>query len=332
MHAQPHHHIKPGNEPTLAANSTNVTDFFTRIELWFDLAHIRDDAERIKRAVLNVKSSTITTQWFSHANTLSHPPTWEYFKEKINVYARGHAARAKALDSLSSCVQGTGTIDSYIARYNRLVADAGLPLTDVQVIKGFLRGISDSTLRTVLARTSDHNPWTSLDALTDAASNLVVDGGIGRRPKQQQNTNPRSSHAKTGVTGRDKPRHDKDKSHGAAAAQHRGRGRGFKRRGGSSNKGRGGAGAIRNMVQDEFRKLHAANSVRHTDRGRGRGKGRGRGGGRHGGDYGAPADYYGYDDSQYFHEGGYGAAGPAPKYQRRDDDADAGAAAGGSRY
>ncbi len=110
---------KPFAEPTLDVHG-DPNDFFTRIELVFDMNHTPLD-QRITRAVLKIKSTVITSQWFQYVNAAKRPVTWQEFKEQILLYTRGHNIGLKAMDNLSSCVQGFSSVDAYAARYSKLV-------------------------------------------------------------------------------------------------------------------------------------------------------------------------------------------------------------------
>jgi hypothetical protein len=166
--------LKPPPEPTLVAGSRNISDFFQRYELFFTIANVPDD-QRVHRAALSIKSPAVTSQWFAFVDNLGRPPTWQDFKEQVTIYTRGHAAQAKAADDLAACVQGNSSVDAYAAKYTKLTTDAGYPLTDARVVKGFLQGLRDNNFRTVLTGLApNRQAWPNLTDLVSAASQLAV--------------------------------------------------------------------------------------------------------------------------------------------------------------
>jgi len=166
--------LKPPTEPTLPVGSRNIGDFFARYELFFTLANVPED-QRVHRAALSIKSPAVTSQWFAFVDNLGRPPTWSDFKQQVTIFTRGHAAQAKAADDLSACVQGNASVDAYAARYTKLATDAGYPLTDARVVKGFLQGLRDDNFRTVLTGLApNRQPWACLTDVVSVASQLAV--------------------------------------------------------------------------------------------------------------------------------------------------------------
>jgi hypothetical protein len=147
----------------------------------------------VHRALLSIKSHTVTSQWFAFERNLGRPASWPEFKEQITIYTRGHAAQTKAADDLAKCVQGSISLDAYAARYTQLVTDAGYPLTDARVIRGFLHGLQDSNFRTVLTGLApDRRAWPNLTDLVSTASQLAVNSAGGQRHKPKHNYTDRS--------------------------------------------------------------------------------------------------------------------------------------------
>ncbi len=173
--ATPTRTAKPGNEPTLK-NHAHVHDFLHRTELFFGLTRIPHD-EWITRALLNITSPDVVAAWSAFAATLPHAPTWDIFKQQLLIITGGHSFTQRALDSLSTCRQGDMSLDAYIKTYNRLVTQANENPNSPHIIRGFLRGISDSTFRALVATdpTRGHTQWTSLAALHGYAAQLYAE-------------------------------------------------------------------------------------------------------------------------------------------------------------
>ncbi len=183
------HFVKPSNEPTLDSH-TDVNDFFVKYELYSDIARI-PAAERINRALLCIKSAAVVNQWLAYARDLpDRTPTWLEFKEQIRLYTNGHCTADKALDSLALCTQGGQPMDKYISRYTRLVAQAALDSKSPFVIRGFVRGIADDSIRTILHDgPGNGQPWESLSAVTARAAKLATAKFNG---KHSSNHSPRT--------------------------------------------------------------------------------------------------------------------------------------------
>jgi hypothetical protein len=151
----------------------DVVDFFDRAEMYYALtgtpAH-----QWIPIALLSIPTRNVSKRWFAHATTHPAKVTWADFKEQISIFARGHSVRSRALASLSHCTQQTDTVDKYITRYATLVSTASEDCAAPHIIQGFLRGMTDATLRTMLTHAPDGSAWTSLLALQNQASILAV--------------------------------------------------------------------------------------------------------------------------------------------------------------
>ncbi len=188
------HFVKPSNEPTLDSHS-DVNDFFVKYELYSSIARI-PPAERINRALLCIKSAAVVNQWLAYVRDLQHTPTWQEFQDQIRLYTNGHCTADKALDSLSQCVQGGQPMDKYIAKYTRLVSLAALDTKSSFVIRGFVRGIADDSIRTILNDGPAHNQlWDSLSAVTARAAKLAT-AKFGGKPASSTRTafTPRKHH------------------------------------------------------------------------------------------------------------------------------------------
>jgi hypothetical protein len=168
-----------------------VNDFFVKYELYSDIAKI-PISERINRALLCIKSSAVVNQWLAYARDLpDHAPTWLEFKEQIKLYTNGHCTADKALDSLALCTQGAQPMDRYISRYTRLVAQATLDSKSTFVIRGFVRGIADDSIRTILHDgPGNGQPWESLSAVTARAAKLATAKFNGKPNSHSHNTPP----------------------------------------------------------------------------------------------------------------------------------------------
>lgn len=177
-------------------DNLDVNDFFERSELYYSLTDTPKH-QWIPIALLNIPQHNISKRWFAHALTQPSKVTWGDFKTQVCIYARGHSAKAKALGSLATCAQGSDSVDKYITRYASLVNTAEQDCAAPHIIQGFLRGMADATLRTMLTFAPDGTPWTSLLELQNQTSILAVSRySNSDRPSQlAQRTNKRKYRA-----------------------------------------------------------------------------------------------------------------------------------------
>jgi uncharacterized membrane protein YgcG len=176
-------------------DNSDVNDFFERSELYYALTDTPKH-QWIPIALLNIPQHNISKRWFAHAATQPSKVTWADFKVQVCIYARGHSAKAKALGSLATCTQGSDTVDKYITRYASLVNTAEQDCAAPHIIQGFLRGMADSTLRTMLTFAPDGTPWTSLLELQNQTSILAVSRySNSDKPSQSAHTNKRKYRA-----------------------------------------------------------------------------------------------------------------------------------------
>lgn len=207
---------KAPTEPFLAVGSRNISDFFSRYERFFTLARIPED-QKVSRAALAIRSHAITSQWDAYEAQLGRPATWPEFKHQVTIFACGHAAQSKAIDSLFTCTQGNSSVDAYVSRYSQLITTAGMSFTDPFVIKGFIKGISDDALRMQIALAPGNVQWTNLSSVMSTASTLAVEQqprsrGGQRRSAQFSGKPPAAKHAVNFAASRKpkkftKPRH-----------------------------------------------------------------------------------------------------------------------------
>jgi uncharacterized membrane protein YgcG len=153
---------------------TDVNDFFGRMEMFFKLTGTPEH-QWIAATLLNIPLHNVSQRWFTH--TSANPArthTWNEFKEQITIFTRGHSAKNRALAELATCTQGSSSIDQYISRYATLVSQTASDSTAPHIVEGFLRGLSDVNLRTILTMAPNGLPWTNLMALQNHASVLSV--------------------------------------------------------------------------------------------------------------------------------------------------------------
>jgi len=214
------HFVKPSNEPVLDSH-TDVNDFFIKYDLYSTIAKI-PPAERIARALLCIKSSAVVNQWLAYVRDLQHTPTWLEFQQQIRLYTNGHCAADKALDSLSQCVQGGQPMDKYIAKYTRLVSQAALDSKSPFVIRGFVRGIADDSIRTILNDGPAHDQqWDSLSAVTARAAKLATAKFSGKPSTSQPRSFSFQKKHNSSTSAHNKPFHKK--------WQHKSNGKPFRR-------------------------------------------------------------------------------------------------------
>jgi hypothetical protein len=176
-------------------DNSDVNDFFERSELYYALTDTPKH-QWIPIALLNIPQHNISKRWFAHAATQPSKVTWADFKVQVCIYARGHSAKAKALGNLATCTQGSDTVDKYITRYTSLVNIAEQDCAAPHIIQGFLRGMADATLRTMLTFAPDGTPWTSLLELQNQTSILAVSRySNSDKPSQSAQTNKRKFRA-----------------------------------------------------------------------------------------------------------------------------------------
>jgi hypothetical protein len=121
-----------------------------------------------------IPQRNISKRWFAHAATHPARVTWQDFKQQINIFSRGHSAQTRALAELASCAQHAYSVDKYITRFATLVSTALQDCAAPHIIQGFLRGMTDANLRTMLTYAPNGAPWTSLLELQNQASILAV--------------------------------------------------------------------------------------------------------------------------------------------------------------
>jgi uncharacterized coiled-coil protein SlyX len=209
-------------EPKLDING-DVSDFFRKMRIYFTLANT-PASEQISRAVLNIASPTVVEQWSAYAET--HPEVasdFDTFQKQITIYAGGYGAEHTAADRLATCVQGQQSFDRYVQRFNNLATTAKVSFTDPLIIRGFIRGISDPTLRTLVCTGPAQTPWTSLSDLQAHAAIIAASA----RPNAPASISPKA------------PRPHAGKSAKLAAKRHFGGSAGMKKdnkQGGGRNK------------------------------------------------------------------------------------------------
>jgi uncharacterized membrane protein YgcG len=173
--------------------TSDVNDFFGRMELYFTLTGTPRH-QWIAAALLNIPLHHVSQRWFTHTQANSTKQySWPEFKEQIIIYTRGHSAKNRALAELAACTQGSSSIDGYISRYATLVSQAAQDITAPHIIEGFLRGMTDHNLRTILTVAPTGLPWTNLMALQNHASILSVAryGSRNKNTHTPAHSNPR---------------------------------------------------------------------------------------------------------------------------------------------
>ena len=188
----------------------------------------------------NLLTGAAAKQYTTYAQTLTGPPTWEQFKQTLQVFARPDK-RLAAQQSLFSLTQ-TKSVREYVQQFNLLRARSGNHTAETDLTLLFWKGLKDPG--SVAINPATNAFWTSLDALMQHVLQRELSRTVTAPvPVAKPNGQPR----KFGWSVR-------PKLHAVSLQGNGGRGGGYnggrgnggvaktRNRGGNNNAGRGGRG------------------------------------------------------------------------------------------